>query len=438
VRALAKERDERLRRAREAELHRETGAVSRLVGITMEGEGVRPPLGELCRIGAGEGDGILAEVVGFRDDRTLLLPLSDYRGVGPGAPITALRRSLSVRVGDHLLGRVLDGLGRPLDGGPPLEEGTAVPLERASPPPLQRVPIREPLPTGIRVLDGLLTCGKGQRIGIFSGSGVGKSTLLGAMARFTAADVTVLALIGERGREVREFLDHSLGAEGRARSVLVVATSDAPPLERLKGIFTAVAVAEHFRDRGKHVLFLVDSVTRFAAAAREVGLALGEPPTMKSYPPSFFSTMPRITERLGCTGRGSITGFFTVLVEGDDLNEPVADTLRGLLDGHVVLSRDLGNRGHYPAVDVLPSVSRLMPEVASAEHQAAAREFRRLLAIHRDAQDLIQIGMYKPGVSPELDRAVTRMPGMEAFLRQEPGRAESFAETVRRLREAVA
>jgi flagellum-specific ATP synthase/type III secretion protein N (ATPase) len=320
-----------------------------------------------------------------------------------------------VRVSLDCLGRVLDGLGRPLDGGPELT-GEEMPITAAPPAALARVPIADPVETGVAAIDGFLTCGRGQRLGIFSGSGVGKSTLLGMIAKNSDADVNVVALVGERGREVKEFIEDTLGREGMAKSVLVVATSDASPLLRFKATFTAVAVAEYFRDAGKRVLLVMDSVTRFAAAAREIGLAAGEPPTLRGYPPSLFAQLPKVVERLGVTERGSITGLFTVLVEGDDLNEPVSDTMRGLLDGHVILDRAVAARGNFPAIQVLDSVSRLMPRLLSPEQLESARELRAMLAIYEESRELIQVGAYQAGTDERLDRAIAAMPAIERIL----------------------
>jgi flagellum-specific ATP synthase len=409
-RALEKLRDVRLTGPR--------GRVEALVGITVEARGIEAGVGEICEILGESGALAEAEVIGFRRGRTVLMPLGDLDGAAPGQTVEIVGRRLLVPTGEAMLGRVVDGLGRPLDGRPVPESAAWVEVRGDSPNPLRRPPIRELFATGVAALDSLVTLGRGQRIGIFSGSGVGKSTLLGMVSRRAEADVNVIALIGERGREVREFIEDCLGEEGLARSIVVVATSDSPPLQRYKGAFLATTLAESFRDAGHRVLLVMDSVTRFAAACREIGLALGEPPTRLGYPPSFFSTMPRLVERLGRTESGSITGIYTVLVEADDLNEPVSDTMRGLLDGHVVLSRELAHRHHYPPIDVLGSLSRLMPKVVSPAHQAAAAAFRELYAVHRDAEDLIQIGAYRQGSSDRIDRALEKIDGMNAFLRQ--------------------
>jgi flagellum-specific ATP synthase len=365
------------------------------------------------------------------------MPLGDADGLVPGARVTPLVTRLSATCGEGLLGRVVDGLGHPIDGKGPIHGGVSVPLHQSAPPPLDRRAIDTPLPTGVSVIDAFLTIGRGQRVGIFSGSGVGKSTLLGDIARETLADVNVIALVGERGREVGAFLEEVLGPEGLARSVVVVATSDMPPLLRIKAASTAVTIAEWFRDRGRDVMFMFDSVTRYAAAMREVGLALGEPPTVKGYPPSFFSTVPRLVERLGRARAGSITGLLTVLVDADDMNDPVADTLRGLLDGHVVLSRTIA-RSRHPAVDIGASVSRLMTRIVSPEHQDAAAKVRRMLATYEDAKDLIAIGAYRAGADPKVDKAVRSISEAEALLAQRSGEGRPFPDTVRRLVELAA
>ncbi len=406
------------------------GRVAQVIGLTIEAEGIAPRLGELCWIQA-EGGPVAAEVVGFRTGYTLLMPLGEMDGVRPGSPVITTRRLFQAPVGMGLLGRVLDGLGRPLDGKGPLAVADWVPIRNHAPHPLARRPIREPICTGIRAIDGLITVGKGQRLGIFAGSGVGKSSLLGMIARNTQADVNVIALIGERGREVRDFIEQSLGPEGMARTVLVVSTGNEAPLVRIKAAWVATAIAEYFRDvQGLDVTFLMDSVTRFAMAQREVGLAVGEPPAMKAYPPSVFTLLPRLMERTGAGSRGTITAFYTVLVEGDDFNEPISDTVRGILDGHMILSRDLAAQNHYPAIDVLHSASRLMAQLASPEHQEAAGRLREALAVYRDVKDLIHIGAYVPGSNPEVDRALRIVEASRHFLRQPANEATPFEETV--------
>ncbi|MCS6954407.1 MAG: FliI/YscN family ATPase [Bryobacterales bacterium] len=414
-----------------------TGRVTELVGLLIESQGPAAALGDFCEVRAASGRRIRAQVVGFRNGRVLSMPLEETDGLQLGDPIIARREQARVGVSEELLGRVLDGFGQPMDGGPAITPEEFYELYQSPPGPLEREHITEPLVTGIRAIDSLLTCGKGQRIGIFGGSGVGKSTLLGAMARNNFADVSVIALIGERNREVRAFLDHELGEEGRRRSVVVVATSDRPAPLRVRAGFVALAVAEFFRDRGADVLLVMDSVTRLAMAQREIGLAAGEPPSQKGYTPSVFALLPKIFERAGKFRRGSITGFFTVLVEGDDLNEPVADAVRAILDGHIVLSRQLGAAGHYPAIEILESVSRLTPHVTSPEHAARVRKVREALAAYRQAEDLIQLGAYVAGTNPQLDAVLRVRPQLVEFLRQEPTTKSSFDETLRQL-EAIA
>lgn len=406
-----------LRRAQALTPYRRLGEVKRMVGLTIESQGPRVQLGEVCHITRGDGSSLAAEVVGFREDTILLMPIGAADGLAPGAIVTATNQPLTVGVGPELLGRVLDGLGGPLDGGK-LVTTTTYPLAADAPHPLSRPRITQAISTGVRCIDSLLTVGEGQRIGIFAGSGVGKSTLLGMIARNATADVNVIGLIGERGREVREFLERDLGVEGMKRSVVVVATSDQPALVRLKGAFVATAIAEYFRDQGLRVMLMVDSLTRFAMAQREVGLAIGEPPTSRGYTPSVFSLMPRLLERSGMSDCGSITAFYTVLVDGDDLNEPITDTARGILDGHIVLSRELANRNHYPAIDVLGSVSRLFTELAGPEQRAAAGKLRRILAVYRDNQDLISVGAYRAGSSREIDEAISLLPSINRLLQQ--------------------
>jgi flagellum-specific ATP synthase len=413
---------------------RSTGKVSQILGLTIEGDGPVVDLGEHCLIKIRSlQQPLSAEVVGFKADKVLLMPLGDMTGIGPGCEIIATGKKLQVEVGEGLLGRVLDGLGNPMDGRGPILSGNFYPLEAPPPNPLTRRRITNPLAVGVKVIDGLLTCGRGQRIGIFAGSGVGKSTLLGMIARNTEADVNVIALIGERGREVRDFLERDLGPEGLARSVVIVATSDQPALVRLKGALAATAVAEYFRDQGSDVMLMMDSVTRFAVAQREVGLAIGEPPTTRGYTPSVFALLPRLLERSGTAEFGSITGLYTVLVEGDDMNEPIADAVRGILDGHIVLSRELAQVNHYPAIDVLASLSRLMAELASPEHLAAAGVLRSLLAIYRENQDLINIGAYVAGSNPKIDTAIHMIEAINGFLRQTMEEKISYDDTVAQL-----
>lgn len=379
------------------------------------------------------GEPLPAEVVGFDQGEAVLIPLGELSGVGPDDAVESTGAPLSIGAGAALLGRVLDGLGRVVDGGPEPRGLTSVPVDRAPPPALGRRPVAEPLSTGVRAIDGLLTVGVGQRVGLFAGSGVGKSTLLGAIARGTSADVVVVALVGERGREVGDFLEHALGEEGRKRSVVVVATSDSPSLERLRAAQTATAVAEHFRDRGKSVMLLVDSITRFARAQREVGLAAGEPPARRGYPPSVFAMLPRLLERSGQGERGSITAIYTVLVEGGDMDEPIADEVRGILDGHIVLDRRIAARGHYPAIDVPVSLSRVMDAVVSPEHRTAAREVRALIGAYEDKRDLIALGAYAAGSDAAVDRAIAALPAVNRFLQQDARQIEPFEGTVQAL-----
>lgn len=395
-----------------------TGSVVRTEGMVAAVAGFPAPVGALVEIDRHGGPPIPAEVIGFRESSTLIYPLGDMAGVRHGSAVRLKRTSRFLRVGDALLGRVLNSHGEPIDGKLIPALPNRVPLDRKPPPAVERPRIEAPLSTGVRVLDGVLTCGVGQRMGIFAGSGVGKSVTLGMMARYTSADVNVIGLIGERGREVNEFIERDLGPEGLARSVVVVATSDEPALVRVQAAMAATAVAEYFRDQGKNVLLIMDSLTRFAMAQREIGLAAGEPPTTKGYPPSVFALLPRLVERAGRSAKGSITAFYSVLVEGDDTNEPVADTVRGLIDGHCVLSRKIAGRGHYPAVDVLESISRLMNDIVPAEHRAAAQTIRELLAVYRDHEDLISIGAYRAGANPTVDMAIAMREDISKFLRQ--------------------
>ncbi len=417
---------------RETESIRLTGRVADTVGLIIESRGPAVSVGESCLIDAGSpARRIRAEVVGFRGDRVLLMALDDTAGVAPGSRVEALGRPIEAGVGDALLGRVIDGLGAPIDGLGEIRTDTRRPLAADPPGPMTRRRISVPLATGIRSIDGLLTCGRGQRVGIFAGSGVGKSTVLGMIARNCEADLNVIALVGERGREVRDFIERDLGEEGLAKSVVVAVTSDQPAILRLKGALLATAIAEHFRDLGKDVMLLMDSVTRVAMAQREVGLAAGEPPATKGYPPSVFALLPKLLERSGTSREGSITGLYTVLVEGDDMNDPVADTARSILDGHIVLSRKLAAANHYPPVDVLESVSRLMGDVTDEEHRLAAAAVRELLGTYREAEDLINIGAYVKGSNPRIDRAISRIESIRMFLTQRVEEETEFAETVR-------
>jgi flagellum-specific ATP synthase len=409
---------------RDADLHRRHGRVIDLIGLIVEATGLEAEVGEVCSIDTGRGRAAVpAEVVGFRAGRTLLMALGEATGIGPGARVSATGKALRVDVSDNLLGRALDGLGRPLDdlgpiGGVGGRGYRSRDVQAPPPDPLERPRIHERVSLGVRALDALVPCGRGQRLGIFAGSGVGKSSLLGMIARSTSADVNVICLVGERGREVREFIERDLGPEGMARSVVIVATSDQPALVRIKAAFTATTIAEHFRDEGRDVMLMMDSVTRFAMAQREVGLAIGEPPATRGYTPSVFALLPKLLERSGTSRRGTITGLYTVLVDGDDMNEPIADAVRSILDGHIVLSRDLAHSGHYPAVDVLASVSRLVGEVVAPEVRAAGDEVRRLMAAYRDKSDLIAIGAYARGSDPLIDAAIDARAPIDGFLRQ--------------------
>ncbi len=395
------------------------GKVSKIVGLTMESFGPPCKLNDLCEVISKDGTNkVMAEVVGFRDNKVLLMPFDVVDGIGLGAIVKNTGEVLTVKVGPQLLGKVLDGIGRPMDGST-LEYEEEYPIDNSPPDPLQRKLISEVLPLGVKAVDGLLTIGKGQRVGIFAGSGVGKSTLLGMFARNTRADINVIALIGERGREVGEFIERDLGEEGLKRSVLVIATSDKPALIRNKAAKTATAIAEYFRDQGKDVLLMMDSLTRFSMAQREIGLASGEPPVTRGYPPSVYSELPKVLERAGNTFKGSITGLYTVLVDGDDFNEPITDTARGILDGHIVLSRKLGHKNHYPAIDILASISRCMSAIATKEHKAAAGKLKNVLATYNDAEDLINIGAYRSGSNPDIDYAITKINKVNQFLMQD-------------------
>ncbi len=405
------------------------GSVIRVTGLTVESKGPPVGVGELCEIRMSNGRRVLAEVVGFTEENRVLLPLEGVDGISPGDTVLARTAPRYLQLGDSILGRVLDGLGRPIDGKGPLVGEDRRPLDNSPPPALSRSRITEPLELGIRAFDGLLTCGKGQRVGIFAGSGVGKSTLLGEIAKSSEADVNVVCLVGERGREVNHFLEESLGPEGLAKSVVVVATSDASPIQRVKSAFTAISIAEHFRDQGLDVLMLMDSITRFAQAQREIGLAAGEPPTTRGYCPSVFSMLPKLTERLGCGSVGSITGMLTVLVEGDDMNDPVADSVRSLLDGHVVLTRKLAERGHYPAIDICQSISRLMTSVTTPQQQQAAMHFRQIYTTYLNNEDLINIGALTPGHNLKIDHAVSLIDRVNEFLIQATGTRTSFQDT---------
>ncbi len=418
------------------------GKVTQVIGLVIEAAGPNAMVGEICDIHYDRANTydparppIKAEVVGFKHNRVLLMPLGLMEGIKPGSEVVATHRTQQIMVGEELLGRMLDGMGNPMDGGPALNLKNTIPVNAAPPNAVTRSRISETLQVGVRAIDGCLTLGKGQRMGIFAGSGIGKSTLMGMIARNTNADVNVIALVGERGREVRDFVEESLGIDGVQKSVVVVATSDQPALVRIKAAFVATAIAEYFRDTGKDVLLMMDSVTRLAMAQREVGLAIGEPPATRGYTPSVFAMLPKLLERAGTSsnGIGSITGLYTVLVEGDDMNEPVADAVRGILDGHIVLTRELGHRGHYPAIDVLQSVSRVMPQITYPEQMKCANSLREVLATYKGAEDLINIGAYVDGSNPKIDYAKSKIDSVNGFLRQRSNETGAYSDTVQYL-----
>ena len=412
-----------------------TGRVTKIAGLVVEADGPLISIGSRCTIRTVTGTDIYAEIIGFRDDRVVLMPYGENEGIAPGSIVSEVSDGNKVFVGESLLGRVLDGFGNPMDGKGPLIDVHPVPISAAPPPPLLRRVIKTPISTGVKAIDGLLTSGSGQRVGIFAGSGVGKSVLLGMIARNTSAQVNVIALIGERGREVREFIERDLGEEGLKRSVVVVATSDQSALVRRLGAFVSTAIAEYFRDKGKEVMLMMDSVTRFAMAQREIGLTVGEPPTSKGYTPSVFGLLPKLLERAGTTeGEGSITGLYTVLSEGDDMNDPIADTVRSIIDGHIVLDRSLGAKNHFPAINVMVSASRLMTEVASHEHIAMAGKIRDLIATYREAEDLINIGAYKKGSNKNIDYAIEKIEAVNEFLLQGTHEKYSFEEILEALK----
>lgn len=422
---------DKYRRAADDTYFRKMGKVLNVVGLTIESAGPDARLGDVCEIFPETGEDaepIMAEVVGFKDKKTLLMPYGAVDGIGLGSSVQNTGFPLTVQVSGQLLGQTLDGLGRPLDGSH--FQGKNYPVEAAPPDPMSRTIIDQVLPLGVKAVDGLITVGKGQRIGIFAGSGVGKSTLMGMFARNTKADINVIALIGERGREVREFIERDLGEEGMRRSVVVVATSDRPALERNKAAKTATAIAEYFRDQGKDVLLMMDSLTRFSMAQREIGLASGEPPVTRGYPPSVYSEMPKLLERAGRAAKGSITGLYTVLVDGDDFNEPITDTARSILDGHIMLNRKLGHKNHYPAIDILQSISRCMSQIADREHKQAAGRLKNVLATYNEAEDLINIGAYKNGSNPGIDYAISKIDAVNEFLCQGMDEKFDFEESV--------
>lgn len=425
---------EKYRQLTEKKFYRNLGKVVKIVGLTIESVGPSAKLNDLCRIiiDPKEDISVMAEVVGFRDKRLLLMPYDSVEGLGVGCIVENTGHPLSVSVGEELLGHTIDGMGRPTDVEE-LSTREEYPVEAAPPDPMARKIIDEVLPLGVKAVDGLITVGKGQRIGIFAGSGVGKSTLLGMFARNTKADINVIALIGERGREVREFIERDMGEEGMKRSVVVVATSDRPALIRNKAAKTATAIAEYFRDQGKDVLLMMDSLTRFSMAQREIGLASGEPPVTRGYPPSVYSEMPKLLERAGNSDKGSITGLYTVLVDGDDFNEPITDTARSILDGHIMLNRKLAHKNHYPAIDVLQSISRVMSSIVDSEHKEAAGKLKNVLATYQEAEDLINIGAYKKGSNSNIDYAIEKIDTVNEFLLQETHDKFSFEEILEML-----
>ena len=418
---------------KEKSYFRSFGKVAKVVGLTVESIGPEANLKDLCMIYTSDGQNqIMAEVVGFREKRLILMPFEDLTGVGVGCRVENTGRPLSIAVGPELLGHTVDGIGRPSDLAPgeELNLPELYPAEADPPDPMSRVIIADPLPLGVKAVDGMITVGKGQRIGIFAGSGVGKSTLMGMFARNTKADINVIALIGERGREVREFVEHDMGEEGMRRSVVVIATSDRPALIRKKAALTATAIAEYFRDQGKDVLLMMDNLTRFSMAQREIGLASGEPPVTRGYPPSVYAEMPKLLERAGNSANGSITGLYAVLVDGDDFNEPISDTARSILDGHIMLNRRLAQLNHYPAIDVLQSISRVMSAVATKEHKKAAGRLKNVMATYQEAEDLINIGAYKPGSNKNIDFAISKIDAVNEFLMQATDEKFTFEETV--------
>lgn len=410
-----------------------TGRVVQMRGLTITAEDLPVPVGATCVIATRSGKRIRAEVIGFANSTTLLMPLDEAMGVAPGDAVICAKAHQSIPLGDAMLGRIVNAMAEPIDNGSPITAEAFYPLHRLAPPAMQRKRILDPISTGIRSIDGMLTVGAGQRLGIFAGTGVGKSVALGMIARYTSADATVVALVGERGREVQDFIEKDLGPEGMKRCVLVVSTSDESPAMRVRAAFAATAIAEFFRDRGLHVLLMMDSVTRVAMAQRQIGLAAGEPPATKGYTPSVFAVLPKLLERSGQLHHGSITGFYTVLVEGDDLMDPICDTVRGIVDGHMVLSRALANRGHWPAVSVLDSLSRLMIDLVDQKHYAAAQEMRKLMAVWQDIEDLVNIGAYAGGTNPEYDLAIAARPWINEFLHQKIVEASSLQDARKRL-----
>lgn len=426
-----------LAKIKKAKLVRGVGKIKRVSGLLVESVGPEVSLGEICMIIGRHQEEILAEVVGFSDEIVILMPYAEMSGLAPGSRVVSTGSVLKVKVGNELLGRILDPVGNPMDGLGPLKTTVHYPVENEPPNPIDRPPINEVLTSGIRAIDSCLTVGRGQRVGVFAGSGVGKSTLMGMIARNTEAQVNVIALIGERGREVREFVERSLGTEGLKRSVVIVATSSEPAIVRLKGAFVATSVAEYFRDQGMDVMLMMDSVTRFALAQRELGLSIGEPATTRGYTPSVFALLPKLFERAGTNQFGSITAFYTVLVEGGDMDEPVADAVRGLLDGHIVMDRELANRGHFPAISILDSASRLLLEICDPEHIAAQGKLRELIALYENSRDLINIGAYQQGSNPKLDEAVAKYESIENYLKQHINENIAFQDTIATMKEII-
>ena len=428
---------------KQADLFRYKGKIEKIIGMTIEASGPVANIGDVCRIyrknenGKADDSFIYGEVVGFTGGKVMLMPYTDIEGIGPGSIVDNTGRQLQVGVGDELVGRIINAIGEPIDGGPPINTTARYSIAGEPVNPLTRPRIDDIIPFGVKAIDGLLTIGRGQRMGIFAGSGVGKSTLLGMIAREVQADINVIALVGERGREVLEFIERDLGEKGMARSVLVVATSDQPAMMRNKCPMTATAIAEYFKDQGKNVLLMMDSLTRYAMAQREIGLAVGEAPIARGYTPSIYTAMPKLLERAGNFERGSITGIYTVLVEGDDTNEPISDTVRGIIDGHIILSRKVAARNHYPAIEVLDSVSRLMSEIADKPQRDAASKMRNLLSVYYSNYDLVSIGAYKKGTNPALDEALKKIDKINAFLQQATDEAFSFEETVEMMKAAV-
>ncbi|PHO07767.1 flagellar protein export ATPase FliI [Thermoanaerobacterium thermosaccharolyticum] len=410
------------------------GKVNQVVGLTIESIGPISNVGDVCEIKSINGNTIYAEVMGFKDDKVYLMPLGDMDGIGPGNSVISTGQKLKIGVGEELLGRVIDALGNPIDGKGPIKFKKLVSTNNVPPNPIERKRIREAMPLGIKAIDGLLTCGKGQRIGIFAGSGVGKSTLLGMIARNAKSDINVIALIGERGREVNEFIEKDLGEDGLKRSILVVSTSDTPALMRVKGAMAATSIAEYFRDQGLDVLFMMDSVTRFAMAQREIGLSIGEAPVSRGYTPSVFSVLPKLLERAGSAKNGSITALYTVLVDGDDLNEPITDAVRGILDGHIVLSRKLANKGQYPAIDILASISRVMNDIVSDEHKNLSSKFKSILSVYEESEDLINIGAYVKGSNPKIDEAILLHDEMINYIKQTTDENYNFEDELNMLK----